>query len=49
MTNTKQFTFNTLRKYSPEGQIIKVKIMTLYDLGAYDWLSEKDFEKKWEY
>jgi len=84
MTNTKQFTFNTLRKYSPEGQIIKViydgdntayfmdttrgltgsvkfphhhdaqdtvqeKIMTLYDLGAYEWLSEKDFKKKWEY
>ena len=83
MTNTKQFTFNTQRQYSPEGQIIKViydgdntayftdttrgltgsvkfpqhhdaqdtvqeKIMTLYDLGAYEWLSEKDFKKKWE-
>ena len=81
---TKQFTFNTQRQYSPEGQIIKViydgnntahfmdttrgltgtvnfphntdqpstvqsSVMTLYDLGAYEWLSEKDFQKKWEY
>ena len=80
---TKQFTFNTQRQYSPEGQIIKViydgnntahfmdttrgltgtvhfphntdqpstvqsSVMTLYDLGAYEWLSEKDFQKKWE-
>jgi len=60
---TKQFTFNTQRQYSPEGQIIKViydgnntdqpstvqsSVMTLYDLGSYEWLSEKDFQKKWE-
>mgnify|MGYP003625281759 CR=1 FL=1 len=79
---TKQFTFNTQRQYSSEGQIIKViydgdrtahfmdttrgltgtvnfphnidqtaivksQVMTLYDLGLYEWLSEKDFKKKW--
>ena len=27
---------------------VQEKIMTLYDLGAYEWLSEKDFQKKWE-
>jgi len=81
---TNQFTFNTQRQYSPEGQIINViynndntahfmdttrgltgtvnlsqntvlspitvqsAIMALYDLGKYEWLSEKDFKKKWE-
>tara|TARA_R100000935_G_scaffold47634_1_gene71758 strand:+ start:198 stop:452 length:255 start_codon:yes stop_codon:yes gene_type:complete len=81
MFDTKQFTFNTQRQYSPEGQIIKViydgnntahfmdttrgltgtvkfphhhdsqgtvqeKIMTLYDLGAYEEIAVSVFQKK---